>query len=209
MFNYNTQQSQLILKEYGRNVQMLIKYIKTIEDPEKRTRYAYTIIELMKQVNPAMQNSPEYNQKLWDDLFIMSNFELEVDSPYPIPEAEILGRRPQRVDYNLYNIKYKHYGKNIELLIEEAVAIEDPKEQEQAVIQIGKLMKTFYSAYNSEVSDDTQILNDLRRLSEGRLDLNEELMSKGNLFDSQKSRGGHNKNYQRKSGGGKQRRRHN
>ncbi|MGB3181191.1 MAG: DUF4290 domain-containing protein [Cyclobacteriaceae bacterium] len=207
MFQYNTQQSQLILKEYGRNVQMLIKYIKTIDDREKRTRYAYTVIELMKQVNPIMQSSPEYNQKLWDDLYIMSDFDLEVDSPYPMPEKEVLGRRPQRVEYNLYNIKYKHYGKNIELLIEEAVKIEDPKEQEQAVIQIGKLMKTFYTSYNSDATDDAQILNDIRRLSERSLDLNEELLSKGNLFDSQKSRG--NRNYQRKSGGGKQRRRHN
>lgn len=207
MFEYNTQLSQLILKEYGRNVQMLIKYVKTIDDREKRTRYAYTIIELMKQVNPIMQSSPEYNQKLWDDLFIMADFDLDVDGPYPMPEKEILGRRPQRVDYNLYHIKYKHYGKNIELLIEEAVKIEDPKEQEQAVIQIGKLMKTFYTSYNSDVTDDAQILNDIRKLSDRRLDLNEELLGKGNLFDSQKSRG--NRNYQRKSGGGKQRRRHN
>jgi hypothetical protein len=207
MFEYNTQLPQLILKEYGRNVQMLIKYVKTIDDREKRTRYAYTIIELMKQVNPIMQSSPEYNQKLWDDLFIMAEFDLEVDGPYPMPEEDVLGRRPQRVEYNLYNIKFKHYGKNIELLIEEAIRIEDPKEQEQAVIQIGKLMKTFYSSYNSEVSDDTQIMNDIRRLSDNRLDLNEELFGKGNLFDSQKNRG--NRNFQRKSGGGKQRRRHN
>ncbi|MFA0962839.1 DUF4290 domain-containing protein [Roseivirga sp. BDSF3-8] len=207
MFEYNTQQSNLILKEYGRNVQRLVKYIKTLEDREKRTRYAYTIIELMKQINPAMQNSPEYAQKLWDDLYIMSGFDLEVDSPYPMPEEEVLGRRPQRVDYNLYNIKYKHYGKNIELLIEEAIKLEDPQEKEQAIIQIGKLMKTFYSAYNSEVSDDKQILIDLRKLSGGKLDLNEELLNKGNLFDSQRNRS-HHKNYQRKSGG-KQRRRHN
>ena len=85
----------LILKEYGRNVQKLVNYVTTIEDKEKRTQYAYTLIELMKQINPAMKEGPEYAQKLWDDLYIMSGFNLDVDSPYPKPTPEEALVKPQ------------------------------------------------------------------------------------------------------------------
>src|SRR5690606_6816385 len=173
----------LILKEYGRNVQKLVNYVTTIEDKEKRTQYAYTLIDLMKQINPAMKEGPEYAQTLWDDLYIMSGFNLDVDSPYPMPEKEILGRKPKRLDYNRHNIRYKHYGRNMELLIEKASAIEEEEEKEAAIVYVGKLMKSFYASWNKDVVDDSVIVDNIKTLSKGKLEINVEKVKEQNLFD--------------------------
>lgn len=181
--DYNTSQSPLILREYGRNVQKLVGYLKTIEDKEKRTAYAHTLIELMRQITPSNKETQETTQKLWDDLFIMANFDLDVDSPYPIPEPEVLTKKPQRMDYLHNNIKYKHYGRNIELLIKEAIEKEDPQEREDAIVYIGKLMKSFYTSWNKEVIDDSVILENIKSISNGKLDINLEKVREDNLFE--------------------------
>ena len=174
----------LILKEYGRNVQKLVNYVTTIEDKEKRTQYAYTLIDLMKQINPAMKEGPEYAQTLWDDLYIMSGFNLDVDSPYPMPEKEILGRKPKRLDYNRHNIRYKHYGRNIEKLIEKAIEIEDDEEQEAALIFIGQLMRSFHSTWNRENFDDAIIIDDIKILSKGKLHIDLDKVRENGLFET-------------------------
>ena len=106
------------MKEYGSNVQKLADYIKGIEDREKRTLYAHILVELMRQIHPHMKDNQDYSNKLWDDLYIMSHFELDVDSPYPAPSKDVLGRKPLTVEYNQNNLKFRHYGRNIELLID-------------------------------------------------------------------------------------------
>jgi len=181
--DYNTSLSPLILREYGRNVQKLVGYLKTMDDKEKRTAYAHTLIELMRQVTPSNKETQETTQKLWDDLFIMANFDLDIESPYPQPEPEVLTKKPLRVDYNTNRIKYKHYGRNIELLIEEAIAKEDPEEKEDAIIYIGKLMKSFYSSWNKEVIDDSVILENMKSISKGKLDIELDKVREDNLFE--------------------------
>lgn len=180
---YNTSQPPLILREYGRNVQKLVEYLRTIEDKEKRNQSAETLIELMKQVTPTIKETPETSQKLWDDLFILSDFDLDIESPYPKPEPEVLTKKPKRLDYSSHNIRYKHYGKNIELLIKEAIKKEDPQEREDAIIYIGKLMKSFYSSWNKEVIDDSVILENIKSISGGELDINLEKVREDNLFE--------------------------
>ena len=180
---YNTQREDLKLREYGRNVHRLIKYIQTVEDKDKRNVHAETMIELMKFVNPAMKESPEYAQKLWDDLYIMADYDLDIDSPFPKPEAN-LDKPPQRVAYPKMDVRFKHYGKNIELLIEIAKQKEDPKEREEATIYIGKLMKAFYAATNREIVDDAIVIKNIRQLSGDALDLDVEKVREGNLFES-------------------------
>ncbi|MEX2335835.1 MAG: DUF4290 domain-containing protein [Fulvivirga sp.] len=180
---YNTSQPPLILREYGRNVQKLVEYLRTIEDKEKRTESAETLIELMKQVTPTIRETPETSQKLWDDLYILSDFNLEIDGPYPIPEPEVLNKKPKRLDYSSHNIRYKHYGKNIELLIKEAIKKEDPQEREEAIIYIGKLMKSFYSSWNKEIIDDAVILENIKSISGGELNINLEKVREDNLFE--------------------------
>lgn len=182
-FDYNAMRENLIQKEYGRNIQKLVKYVKTIEDHAERTSYAYTLVELMKQINPAMKESPEYNQKVWDDLFIISEFDLDIDSPYTMPEKESIGKRPKHIGYNNYNIKIKHYGRNIEILINKARELEGA-EREEAIIFVGRLMKSFQYIWNKETVDDSLILKNIEDLSNGELTMPIERIREENLFDS-------------------------
>ncbi|MFT4738106.1 MAG: hypothetical protein ACI8QD_001867 [Cyclobacteriaceae bacterium] len=183
---YNTERDHLKLREYGRNVQRMVSYIKTVEDREKRNSYAITLVELMKQINPNLKDSQEYEQKVWDDLFIVSEFELDIDSPYPKPDAAILDRKPDRVKYNFNKIKYRHYGRSLEILIEQAINLEDPAEKQGAVITIGKLMKSFYNTWNRENIEDEQVLKNIKQLSDNQLDIDIETVKDLNLFDMAK-----------------------
>jgi hypothetical protein len=182
---YNTDREGLKLMEYGRNVHRLIEHIKTIEDKSKRSQYAETIVELMKLVNPTMKESPEYAQKLWDDLYIMSGFDLDVDSPFPMPMPNA-DKKPKKLDYPALDVRYKHYGKNIELLIEKAIALENDEDKEAAALHIGKLMKSFYAAWNKENVDDAIIIKNLVDLSKNRLSVDIEKVREHNLFETAK-----------------------
>jgi hypothetical protein len=181
--NYNTSLEPIILKEYGRNVQKLVEYLRTLEDIEKRTETAHTLIELMKQVTPTLRETTETNQKLWDDLYIMADFEMDLKGPYPKPDAETVNKKPAKVPYIKNRIKYKHYGRNLELLILEAIKKEDPQEREDAIIYIGKLMKSFYGSWNKEVIDDEVILENMQTISGGKLDIDLARVREGNLFE--------------------------
>src|SRR3970040_752286 len=169
---YNTQRPPIILKEYGRNVQKLVEYIRAISDIDKRTEMAYTLIELIKQLTPSLKDQPENPQRMWDDLYIIADFNLDIKRPYPVPERDILFKKPDRMDYPQSPIQFKHYGKNIEKLVKEALKREDPQEREDAIIYLGKLMKTFYSNWNKETLDDSVIIKDIQRMSGGALSMN-------------------------------------
>jgi len=181
---YNTQRPHIILKEYGRNVQKLVEYIRSIPDKEKRTELAYTLIELMKQLTPSVKEAtPENPQRMWDDLYIIADFNLDLNSPFPIPEKENLFKKPKHIGYPQSPIRYKHYGKNIERLVKEAMKLEDPQERQDAIIYLGKLMKTFYASWNKETLDDSVIVNDIRQLSNGTLTMSLDKVREDNLFE--------------------------
>jgi hypothetical protein len=184
--DYNTGRDPIKLKEYGRNVQRMVAYLKTVEDKEKRDSYASTLIELMKQINPNLKDSQEYEQKIWDDLHIISDFSMDIDSPYPKPDETLLDRKPDRVNYNHNNIKFRHYGRSIEILIDQAIKLEDPAEVEGAVITIGKLMKSFYNTWNKENIEDEQVLKNIKAMSSGKLDIDIEKVKELRLFDMAK-----------------------
>ena len=205
MYDYNTSNSSVILKEYGRNVQKLAEHIMSIDDREKRTRYATTLIELMRQLNPSVRENNETTQKLWDDLFIMTNFGLDVDAPFPKPEVDILTKKPEKVAYNTDPVKYKHYGKNIEKMIEKAIAAEDEEERKAGIIFVGKLMKSFYQTWNKEGVDDVVIINNLKEMSGGKLDISVDEVKSNNLFDTQKGRSSSNKGGGRRNSGNNRR----
>ena len=181
---YNTTRPNLILREYGRNIQKLVDYLKTVEDPETRSKHAKTLTDLMKQINPALKDNPEYNQKLWDDLFIISEFDLDVESPYPIPEKSVLDKKPQRLGYKQGEISFRHYGRNIELMIEKAIEMEDAEEKEAAIIYIGKLMKNFYASFNKDGIDEEVIIGHINQLSKGTLNIDAAKVKENNLFNS-------------------------
>ncbi len=168
---YNTHKSYLVLKEYGRNVQKLAEYLVTLKSKEERTALANVLINLMKQLNPTVRENNDTNQRIWDHLHFMADLKLDIDGPYPVPEEGSLYKKPKRVAYNMNRITYKHYGRNVELLIDRAVVLEDPEEKMAASVYIFKLMKGFYATWNKENTDDEIILQQLKELSGGRIDL--------------------------------------
>jgi hypothetical protein len=209
---YNTARPHIILKEYGRNVQKLIEYIRSIPSKEKRTELAYTLIELIKQLTPTIKEQGDDPQRLWDDLYIIADFNLDVNSPYPVPEPEVLFRKPDRMIYPQSDVRFKHYGKNIEKLVKEALKKDDPQEREEAIIYLGKLMKTFYGNWNKETIDDSVILKDIQLMSGGALNMTIDKVREDNLFEKlykerkkvrpQGNSGGSDSRHQRPQGGG-------
>lgn len=187
MHEYYTLKPQLILKEYGRNIQKLVDYVVKIEDREKRTANAHTLVELMKQINASggQRDSNESQQKYWDDLYIMSGFSLDVESPFPMPEKEVLGKKPKRMNYSTNHIRYKHYGKNVELMIAQAIEMGDAEKQKDAIIAIGRLMKGFYATWNNDIISDELIIKNIEELSKGKLSLQLDPNQSGSLFEIQ------------------------
>ncbi|MBC8110968.1 MAG: DUF4290 domain-containing protein [Verrucomicrobia bacterium] len=190
-FDYNTKRPPLILKEYGRNVQKIANYINSLEDRQKRNQLAELLTELMRQIHPNMREGQDYANKLWDDLYILSSFSLDVDSPFPLPEKTLLGKKPAQVPYNNHELYFKYYGKNVELLIEKAIALENTEERESAIIHIGRLMKTFYSTWSrdsqnyavTQNGDDNVIVQHIKLISKGKLEISFEKVRNEGLFD--------------------------
>ena len=180
---YNSQRPDIILKEYGRNVQKLVEYLRTIPDIEKRTEMASVLIELIKQLTPSIKDQPDNPQRLWDDLFIMADFSLDINNPYPIPTPDVIFKKPMKMMYPKNDVRFKHYGKNIEKLVKEALKKDDPQEREESIIYLGKLMKTFYGNWNKETLDDSVILRDIQAMSGGALNMTIEKVREDNLFE--------------------------
>lgn len=157
------------MKEYGTNVQKLVAHILSVQDRNTRTKYAYLMVELMRQVHPNMRDSQDYSNKLWDDLYILSDFKLDVDSPFPPPSPDAVGKLPKTVPYNTHNLRYRYYGRNVELLISRAISEQDDDEKRILVAHIARLMKTFYQNWNREVVDDEVIWGHIIEMSEGLL----------------------------------------
>jgi hypothetical protein len=184
MVSSSSFKQELLLREYGRNVQNIVSYILTIEDRDQRTRMSQLLVNLMAKLNPSVREVQDAQQKLWNHLYVMSDGKLDVDSPYPLSAMEYLNEKPQKVHYPRDQPTYKHYGRNVELLIERATQIEDPQEREGAIIALGKLMKMLYRTYNKESITDDIILNNIRELSKGKLDMDLAYIEKNNLFES-------------------------
>ncbi|MCS6824436.1 MAG: DUF4290 domain-containing protein [Cytophagaceae bacterium] len=182
--HYNTQQPEILLREYGRIIQNLVEYILTVEDREKRSELARSCIQLMRIINPQMKDTVEHNTKLWDQLYIMSNFKLDVDTPYPMPDKAAIGKKPNRLEYPMNNLRYRHYGRIVELLIEKATKIEDEQEKEAIVVHMGKLMKRLYCSWNKENVEDEVILEQIKHLSRNKLTMDIAKIKEHSLFDT-------------------------
>jgi hypothetical protein len=174
-YNYNTQRKHLVLPEYGRNIQKMVDYVLAIEDNEERNRAARAIIAIMGNLNPHLRDISDFKHKLWDHLQLMSDFKLDIDSPYEKPTPEVLFEKPRPIPYKNYNIKYKHYGKITELMIKEAVNYPEGKEREALIRLIANHMKKCYLTWNREVVTDDLIFEDLTNLSDGKLVIDKEL----------------------------------
>src|SRR3984885_1416090 len=169
---YNTTRNHLIVREYGRHIQKMVEYVKTIEDDEKRQKNAMALIELMGFLNPHLKNVEDFRHKLWDHLFLISDFKLDVDSPYPIPTKEKLKAKPDPLRYPKRYPRYNHLGKNIEVVIEKALKEENPEKKQGFANAIAYYMKLTYSNWHKELVHDDAIQSELSSITKGELEFN-------------------------------------
>ncbi len=186
---YNAERPHLLIPEYGRHLQKLIDQATVIADREERNKAAKYIIQVMGSLNPHLRDVPDFQHKLWDQIFIMSDFRLDVDSPYPIPTKDVIHLKPERLPYPQKNPKYRFYGNNIKYMIDVANSWDEGEMKNALVKVIANHMKKSYLSWNKDTVTDTVIFEHLYELSEGTLNLlqsSEELLNTNDLMRTNK-----------------------
>ena len=168
---YNTERPQLIIPEYGRHFQKMVDYAVSIADDEERNKVAKSIISVMGNLQPHLRDVPDFQHKLWDQLFIMSDFKLNVTSPYPITSKEVLMQRPEPLKYPQNFPKYRFYGNNIKRMIDVAIKWEKGDMRDGLEYVIANHMKKCYLNWNKDTVDDNAIFQHLYELSDGKIDM--------------------------------------
>jgi hypothetical protein len=171
---YPTLEGKLIMPEYGRNIQQMVKHAMTIEDKEERTRCVNGIINIMGNLFPYLRDVNDFKHKLWDHVAIMSDFQLDIDYPYEIVSAETLYTHPDKIPYQMSRVRYQHYGKTLERMIERVADYEEGEERSELIRLIANQMKKCFLTWNKEVVDNRKIFDDLRELSRGKIDLSDD-----------------------------------
>jgi len=206
---YNSERSKLIIPEYGRHFQKMVEHAVSIEDDKERNKVANSIIAVMGNMNPHLRDVPDFQHKLWDQLFIISDFKLDVESPFPKPTREMLAERPEMLEYPENNPKYRFYGNNIKRMIDAAKDYEEGNFKEALVLTIANHMKKSYLNWNRDSVDDEVIFNHLKDLSDGKINpkiIDEDLSQASDLVRSGGAKKKYSKNH-KKSGrkGGRKR----
>ena len=202
---YNTEREHLIIPEYGRHIQKMVNQAVAMEDREERNKCAKSIIAVMGNLNPHLRDVPDFQHKLWDQLFMISDFKLDVDAPYPKPSPEELSERPEPLAYPQNFPKYRFYGNNIKRMIDVAVKWEDGDKKDALVMTIANHMKKSFLSWNKDTVEDQVIFNHLFELSDGALNLkdsDEDLTEASDFIKHKKQR--YNKK-SHKSGRGRKR----
>lgn len=201
---YNTQRNRLIISEYGRNIQRMIEYAMTLENREERNKAAKAIIDVMGQLNPHLRDINDFTHKLWDHLFIISDFKLDVDSPYPIPTRQTFEEKPKNLNYPSSNIKYRHYGRIMEAMIQQAIEWPEGREKDALIEMILNQLKKSYIAWNRDSVNDDVIFDHLEKMSGGKLQINRDMK----LTHVQQENPNQNRNQKKKRKGGSKRSHH-
>jgi hypothetical protein len=203
---YNTTRNFLVMREYGRHIQKMIEYVLSIKDPEERQRNAQAVIELMGFLNPHLKNVEDFRHKLWDHLFLISDFKLEVESPYTIPTRETLKGKPKPLKYPKRYPKFSHLGKNLELVINKALKEENPEKRQGFANAVAYYMKLAYSNWHKEMVHDDAIQSELTNITDGQLEFtNTPYVKAFRPQQENRDRGGYGKQrgkFQQRSGGG-------
>lgn len=199
---YNSERNQLVIAEYGRHVQKMVEICMEEEDKAKRTAMANSIIGVMSNMSNQRKDATDFQQTLWDQLYIISDFKLDVDGPYPVPSREELFKKPEPLPYPQNYPKYRFYGNNISLMIDEAIKVEDGKLKDALVYTIANHMKKCFLNWNRDTVKDSVIFKHLEELSDGKLVIkaDDETLSEASelvKYNSNKRR--HKKNYKSKS----------
>jgi uncharacterized protein DUF4290 len=186
---YNAERSHLIIPEYGRHIQKLVNHCIALEDDTERNKMAKAIVDVMGNLQPHLRDVPDFKHKLWDQLFIMADFKLNVDSPYEKLNKEVLQAKPERLEYPKYASKYRYYGNNIQTMIDTALTWEEGDARDALYFTIANHMKKCYLNWNKDTVDDAVIFKHLIELSKGKIDLtnkNEVLSEVKNLMRKRK-----------------------
>ena len=208
---YNTARELMQIPEYGRNIQKMIEFAKTIEDRDERNLAAKSIIKVMGQVNPALKNLEGLTHKIWDHMFIISGFDFDVDSPFPKPLKEDFELGPDQIPYPATEMKFRHYGRVVLAMIDKVAAVEDPAERVKMGEALANVMKRAYLNWNRDSVEDRVIKKDLRELSDGKIEIPVDLVlaPSKDLIDptlgasakpnNRKRKGGRNNNNRKKN----------
>ncbi len=178
MSQYNTTRKALILREYGRNVQNLVGYVSLLKTKKERSEKAISLIKIMKAINPKVRGVSEDSRKLWDDLFIISDFKLDIDSPYSMPEKNVLNKKISRLSYKQEPVKFRHYGRNIELLVQKASEQTDPSMQEKIITAAMRIMRGFNGTWNIDGSDLDLVIGNINDITKGKIKVDFEKIKK-------------------------------
>jgi Domain of unknown function (DUF4290) len=199
---YNTSRPNLKLSEYGRNIQKLVDHALTLKDNDERNKIAKVIVGAMGQLNPSVKEFSDFRNKLWDHLFLISDFKLDADSPFPKPSKEISHLKPQKIDYPSYRVPYRHYGNTLFKMIDEACKMQEGAAKDNLIMLIANFMKQSYVTWNRDNVTDEMIFEQLSELSEGKLQAKEnaklaqvrEVPIQGRFDDRRKKRNNRNNN---------------
>tara|TARA_B110000091_G_scaffold108598_1_gene117721 strand:+ start:2497 stop:3150 length:654 start_codon:yes stop_codon:yes gene_type:complete len=192
---YNSERPLMIIPEYGRHIQKLVDHCVALETKEERDKMAKSIVDVMGNLQPHLRDVPDFKHKLWDQLYIMSDFQLDAESPYPQPSKEELQEKPEALAYPKSASRYRYYGNNIQTMIDIALSWEAGDKKEALVFTIANHMKKCYLNWNKDTVDDAVIYKHLYDLSDGKLDLREteEALSESkNLLRKRNSQGQNN-----------------
>jgi len=170
---YNSERPLMIIPEYGRHIQKLVDHCLALETKEERDKMAKSIVDVMGNLQPHLRDVPDFKHKLWDQLYIMADFKLDVESPYPQPSKEELREKPKGLAYPKSASRYRYYGNNIQTMIDTALGWEDGDKKEALVFTIANHMKKCYLNWNKDTVDDPVIFKHLFDLSDGKIDLRE------------------------------------
>jgi len=200
---YNTTRNHLTMREYGRHIQKMIEHVMQIEDKERRQQQAQVVIELMGFLNPHLKNVEDFRHKLWDHLFYISDFKLDVESPYPIPEKETYKAKPKPLPYPKRHPRYSHLGKNLELVIDKALKEESPEKRQGFANAIAYYMKLAYNNWHKDQVHDDAIQSELTNITKGQLEFTNTPYVKAYRpsQERERDRGGYGNRNQRNGGG--------
>ena len=197
---YNTDREDLIIPEYGRHIKKMIDHVSSLKSKDERNKLSNAIISVMGNLQPHLRDVPDFQHKLWDQLFIMSDFKLDVDSPFEKPSKDILDSKPLPLEYPQSFPKYRFYGNNIKIMIDEAVKWDDSDKKDALIFTIANHMKKCFLNWNKDNVEDQVIFEHLYELSDSKIDIknsNIELLDSSLLIRTKKKFS--NKKYPKKN----------
>jgi len=185
---YNTEREKLIIPEYGRHLQKMVNHAMTIEDDAERAKVVKAIIDVMGNLQPHLRDIQDFKHKLWDQLFIMSDFKLDAESPYPKPSREELAEKPEPLDYPQNFPKYRFYGNNIKRMVDVALSWEEGELRDALIITVANHMKKCFLNWNKDTVDDDVIFKHLVELSDGEINLNDKDITLATNFQNKSNK---------------------